>query len=163
LTGHLVLSTIHTNSAPETITRLLDMDVEPFLITASLEGVLAQRLCRVVCRFCKEPYRPDDAEMDELCVPQAWKDDPKFRLMKPNGCVNCEYTGYNGRTGIYEFIQVDENIRDLVVERAIAMEIRDYARKHMGMMTLREAALVKAAQGITTAYEVNYHTDSYKE
>jgi len=163
LTGHLVLSTIHTNSAPETITRLLDMDVEPFLITASLEAVLAQRLCRKVCRFCKEAYRPDEEELDELCVPQNWRDDPKFQLVKPKGCVNCEYTGYNGRTGIYEMIEVDENIRDLVVERAIAMEIRDYARKHMGMMTLREAALMKAAQHITTPYEVLYHTDSYKE
>lgn len=163
LTGHFVLSTLHTNSAPETITRLLDMDVEPFLITASLEAVLAQRLCRKVCRFCKEAYVPDKKEMDELCVPKNWQEDPKFKLFKAKGCVNCEYTGYNGRTGIYEYIQVDENIRDLVVERAIAMEIRDYARKHLSMMTLREAALLKAAQGITTAFEVLYHTDSYQE
>ena len=163
LTGHLVLSTIHTNSAPETITRLLDMDVEPFLITASLEAVLAQRLCRKVCRFCKEIYKPDKAEMDDLCVPQNWRDDPNFRLVKPVGCVNCEYTGYNGRTGLYEMIAVDENIRDLVLERAMAMDIRNYARKHLGMMTLREAGLMKAAQKITSAYEVLYHTDSYED
>ncbi|MBX3180259.1 MAG: Flp pilus assembly complex ATPase component TadA [Candidatus Hydrogenedentes bacterium] len=163
LTGHLVLSTLHTNSAPETITRLLDMDVEPFLITASLEAVLAQRLCRKVCRFCRETYKPDPKEMDELDIPKNWRDDPKFQLVKPKGCVNCEYTGYNGRTGLYEMITVDENIRDLVIERAMAMDIRDYARKHLGMMTLREAGLLKAAQGITSAAEVLYHTDSYKE
>lgn len=163
LTGHLVLSTLHTNSAPETITRLLDMDVEPFLITASLEAVLAQRLCRKVCRFCKESYKPDKKEMDELGIPKNWRDDPKFQLMKPKGCVNCEYTGYNGRTGLYEMIVVDENIRDLVLERAMAMDIRDYARKELGMITLREAGLLKAAQGITTAAEVLYHTDSYED
>lgn len=163
LTGHLVLSTIHTNSAPETITRLLDMDVEPFLITASLEAVLAQRLCRKICRFCKEPYVPDEKEMNELGVPSAWRKDPKFKLVKPKGCVNCEYTGYNGRTGLYEMVVMDEPIRDLVLDRAMAMDIREYARKHLGMMTLREAGLLKAAQGITTASEVFYHTDSYDE
>ena len=163
LTGHLVLSTLHTNSAPETITRLLDMDVEPFLITASLEAVLAQRLCRVVCRFCKETYKPDEKEMTELCVPQNWREDPNFKLVKPQGCVNCEYTGYSGRTGLYEMILVDENIRDMVLERAMAMDIRDYARKHLGMMTLREAGLLKAAKGITSASEVLYHTDSYED
>jgi type II secretory ATPase GspE/PulE/Tfp pilus assembly ATPase PilB-like protein len=163
LTGHLVLSTLHTNSAPETITRLLDMDVEPFLIAASLEAVLAQRLCRKVCRFCKESYVPDEDEMNELGVPEAWRRDAKFKLVRAKGCVNCEYAGYNGRTGLYEMITVDEGIRDLVLESATALQLRRYCRKHLGMMTLREAALMKAVQGVTTAAEVLYHTDSYED
>lgn len=163
LTGHLVLSTLHTNSAPETITRLLDMDVEPFLIAASLEAVLAQRLCRKVCRFCKEAYVPDEKEMEELGIPAAWSRDPKFKLFRAKGCVNCEYVGYNGRTGLYEMVSVDEGIRDLVLESATALQLRRYCRKHLGMMTLREVALMKAVQGITTASEVLYHTDSYED
>ena len=163
LTGHLVLSTLHTNSAPETITRLLDMDVEPFLIAASLEAVLAQRLCRKVCRFCKEPYVPDEKEMDELGIPSAWRRDPKFKLFRATGCVNCDYVGYNGRTGLYEMVSVDEGIRDLVLESATALTLRRYCRKHLGMMTLREAALMKAVQGTTTPAEVLYHTDSYED
>jgi type IV pilus assembly protein PilB len=163
LTGHLVLSTLHTNSAPETITRLLDMDVEPFLIAASLEAVLAQRLCRKVCRFCKEPYVPDEKEMNELGIPSAWRRDPKFKLFRAKGCVNCDYVGYNGRTGLYEMVSVDEGIRDLVLESATALTLRRYCRKHLGMMTLREAALMKAVQGTTTAAEVLYHTDSYED
>ncbi len=159
LTGHMVLSTIHTNSAPETITRLLDMDVEPFLIAASLEAVLAQRLCRRICRFCKEVYKPDEDEMLELGVPKAWREDPKFQLVKASGCQSCEYTGYLGRTGLYEMITVDEGIRDLVLESATSMRLRRYSRKHLGMITLREAGLLKAVQGITTAAEVMYHTD----
>jgi type IV pilus assembly protein PilB len=163
LTGHLVLSTLHTNSAPETITRLLDMDVEPFLIAASLEAVLAQRLCRKVCRFCKETYRPDEEEMDELGVPQAWREDSKFQLVKATGCESCEYTGYSGRTGLYEMVVVDEGIRDLVLESATSIQLRRYCRKHLGMMTLREAGLLKAVQGITTGAEVCYHTDNYED
>ena len=163
LTGHFVLSTLHTNSAPETITRLLDMDVEPFLIAASLEAVLAQRLCRRVCRFCKETYKPEPEDLEELGVPQAWKDDPKFRLVKSSGCQSCEYTGYSGRTGLYEMVTVDEGIRDLVLESATALELRRYCRKHLGMITLREAGLLKAVQGITTAAEVKYHTDLYED
>lgn len=163
LTGHLVLSTLHTNSAPETITRLLDMDVEPFLIAASLEAVLAQRLCRKVCRFCKETYKPDEEEMENLGVPAAWKKDPKFQLVKASGCQSCEYTGYSGRTGLYEMVTVDEGIRDLVLESATALKLRRYCRKYLGMMTLREAGLLKAVQGITTAAEVMYHTDLYED
>jgi len=163
LTGHLVLSTLHTNSAPETITRLLDMDVEPFLIAASLEAVLAQRLCRKVCRFCKETYKPDVEEMDELGIPRGWREDPKFQLVRSTGCQNCEYTGYNGRTGLYEMVTVDEGIRDLVLESATSLKLRRYCRKHLGMMTLREGGLLKAVQGITTGAEVLYHTDSYED
>jgi type IV pilus assembly protein PilB len=163
LTGHLVLSTLHTNSAPETITRLLDMDVEPFLIAASLEAVLAQRLCRKICRFCKETYKPDEEEMDALGLPPAWRNDPKLQLVKANGCESCEFTGYSGRTGLYEMVTVDEGIRDLILDSATSIQLRRYCRKYLGMITLREAGLLKAVQGITTAEEVLYHTDLYED
>ena len=89
--------------------------------------------------------------------------DPKFKLFRAKGCVNCDYVGYNGRTGLYEMVSVDEGIRDLVLESATALTLRRYCRKHLGMMTLREAALMKAVQGTTTPAEVLYHTDSYED
>ncbi|MEX2016035.1 MAG: ATPase, T2SS/T4P/T4SS family, partial [Candidatus Hydrogenedentales bacterium] len=163
LTGHFVLSTLHTNSAPETITRLLDMDVEPFLITSSLEGVLAQRLCRKLCRDCREEYRPDPDEMDELGLPQQWRKDANLRLYRPKGCAACDYIGYRGRTGIYEMMIVDDHIREMVLRRAMSHEIRIYARKKQGMLTLREEALIKAVQGITSPEEVIEHTEKYDD
>ncbi|HNZ47888.1 MAG TPA: ATPase, T2SS/T4P/T4SS family [Candidatus Hydrogenedentes bacterium] len=163
LTGHLVLSTLHTNSAPETITRLLDMDVEPFMITASLEAVLAQRLVRVLCKACRERYTPEKEEMDELSVPQAWRNDPKFAFFRPKGCAACDYVGYMGRTGLYEVMLVDEAVRELILERAMAHELRTYARKHQNMVILREEGLVKCIQGITSAAEVIAKTDRYED
>lgn len=163
LTGHLVLSTLHTNSAPETITRLLDMDVEPFLITASLEAVLAQRLVRVLCKVCRERYRPDDEELDELGVPMAYRKDPKFSLFRPKGCAACDYVGYMGRTGLYEMLLVDEPIREMILERAMAHELRKYARKHQGMVILREEGIIKCVQGITSPAEVIARTDKYED
>ncbi|MBP9004051.1 MAG: Flp pilus assembly complex ATPase component TadA [Candidatus Hydrogenedentes bacterium] len=163
LTGHLVLSTLHTNSAPETITRLLDMDVEPFLITASLEAVLAQRLVRTLCRHCRERYRPTEDEMARLGVPMAWRRDPNFMLFRPRGCAACDYVGYMGRIGLYEFLAVDEPIREMILERAMAFEIRRYARKHQGMRVLREEGIIKCVKGITSAQEVIDHTDLYED
>ncbi|NLN91711.1 MAG: Flp pilus assembly complex ATPase component TadA [Candidatus Hydrogenedens sp.] len=163
LTGHLVLSTLHTNSAPETITRLLDMDVEPFMITASLEAVLAQRLVRVLCKACRERYSPDQEEMDELGVPTAWRSDPKFAFFRAKGCAACDYVGYMGRTGLYEIMLVDEFVRELILERAMAHELRNYARKDQGMVILREEGLVKCIQGITSAAEVIAKTDKYED
>jgi type IV pilus assembly protein PilB len=161
LTGHLVLSTLHTNSAPETITRLLDMEIEPFLITASLEAVLAQRLARVLCRDCRQPYRPTEKEMDTLGLPKAYRQDPK--LFKPVGCAACDYRGYVGRTGFYELLLMDENVCDLILERAMAFDIRKYARKKLGMLTLREQGIVKAMKGVTSAAEVIAHTDRFDD
>ena len=161
LTGHLVLSTLHTNSAPETITRLLDMEIEPFLITASLEAVLAQRLARVLCRDCRQPYRPTEKEMDTLGLPKAYRQDPK--LFKPVGCAACDYRGYVGRTGFYELLLMDENVCDLILERAMAFDIRKYARKKLGMLTLREQGIVKAMKGVTSADEVIAHTDRFDD
>jgi type IV pilus assembly protein PilB len=163
LTGHFVLSTLHTNSAAETVTRLLDMDVEPFLITASLEAVLAQRLVRVLCRGCKEKYRPDVDELDELCVPVAWRKDPNFGLYRAKGCAACDYIGYAGRIGLYEMLLVDENIREMILERAMAHELRRYARKKQGMLILREEGLLKCAQGQTSPAEVIARTDRYDD
>ena len=163
LTGHLVLSTIHTNSAPETITRLLDMDLEPFLITSSLEAVLAQRLVRTVCRHCRKPYRPDEDEMDLLGLPMTWRKDPNLRFFRPEGCPACDYIGYMGRVGLFELLVVDDRVCELIQERAMAHDIRRYARKTLGMKTLREEGLIKCAQGITTVDEVLAHTDKFED
>ena len=163
LTGHLVLSTLHTNSAAETITRLLDMDVEPFLITSSLEGVVAQRLLRKVCKDCRVAFRPDKDLMDELGVPAEWRDDPNLKMFRAKGCPACSNIGYRGRTGLFELLTVDGTICDMILNRAMAYEIRKYARFKQGMRTLREEALIKAVQGITTPDEVIEHTDLYDD
>jgi len=163
LTGHLVLSTLHTNSAPETITRLLDMDVEPFLITASLEAVLAQRLVRALCRHCREQYVPDEEEMDLLGLPDAWRDRSKLHFFRKKGCPACDYIGYMGRTGLFELLVVDETVCDMILDRAMSYDIRRYARKHQGMLMLREEGIVKCQQGITSVEEIIAHTDLYED
>lgn len=163
LTGHLVLSTLHTNSAPETITRLLDMDLEPFMITASLEAVLAQRLVRSVCRHCREKYKADDEEMEKLGLPDAWRTDQNLMFYKAAGCPACEFKGYLGRIGLFEFLRIDDTIKDMINERAMSYEIRQYARKGLGMLTLREQGLIKCAQGQTTPEEILAHTDKYED
>jgi len=159
LTGHLVLSTLHTNSAPETVTRLLDMGVEPFLITSSLLGVLAQRLMRRVCRHCGEAYRPDEEEMDTLGLPKSWRKDPNLRFVRPTGCPSCDYVGYKGRMAIHEIMLMDETIQDMVNEKAMAYEIREYARKKQSMRTLRDQAIIRCARGLTTVEEALANTD----
>jgi len=161
LTGHFVLSSIHTNSAVETITRLLDMDVEPFLITSALEGVLAQRLVRRVCRDCRQPFRPEEEEMNELGVPKAWRKSDTFKLFRSKGCQACDYIGYRGRVGVYELLEINDHLREMILDRAMTHDMRKYARKQMGMLTLREQALVKAVQGITTPEEVITHTELF--
>jgi type IV pilus assembly protein PilB len=163
LTGHLVLSTLHTNSAPESITRLLDMDVEPFLITSSVLSVLAQRLLRRVCRHCGELYRPDDEEMEQLGLPDAWRVDSNLRFMRPKGCASCDFVGYKGRMAIHEMMMVDETVQDMVNARSMSYELRDYARKKQGMLCLREQGILKAAQHMTSAEEVLTHTDRIDE
>ncbi len=163
LTGHLVLSTLHTNSAPETITRLLDMDVEPFLITASLEAVLAQRLLRTLCRHCREAYRPEQREMELLGLPRKWREDPNLRLYKSKGCPACDYIGYMGRTGLFEIMVVDETVCDMILDRAMSFDLRRHARKKQGMRTLREEGIIKSIKGITSSEEVLAHTDKYED
>lgn len=165
LTGHLVLSTLHTNSAPETITRLLDMDVEPFLIVASLDAVLAQRLVRVLCRHCRQQYTPPIEEREQVGLPEAWLKDPKLQFFRPNpeGCAACDYIGYMGRTGLYEYLSVDETVCDMILERAMAFEIRRYARKELGMRTLREEGIIKCVKGITSVEELVHGTDKFED
>jgi len=163
LTGHFVLSTLHTNSAPETVTRLLDMEVEPFLITASLEAVLAQRLVRTICKHCRYQYRPEADEVENLGLPKEYAANPNLRLWKGKGCPACDFKGYMGRNGLYEMMLIDEPVCELILERAMAFDLRRHARKKQGMRTLREEGIIKAIKGLTTAEEVLSHTDKFDE
>jgi type II secretory ATPase GspE/PulE/Tfp pilus assembly ATPase PilB-like protein len=147
LTGHLVFSTLHTNDAPSALPRLLDMDVEPFLISTSVVGILAQRLVRVICKECKEKYAPQAELLRDLNVKE------KIDFYKGKGCNACKGSGYAGRIGIYELLLMSEEIRKMVIGRASTDEIRAEAKKE-GMRTLREDGLEKIQKGITTVEEV---------
>jgi len=151
MTGHLVLSTLHTNDAPSSITRLADMGIEAFLIASSLEGVIAQRLVRRVCEFCKEEIIPDIKEREFLNRYIEIKDN--FKLYKGKGCEHCLYTGYKGRIAIYEIMKIDEDFRSIISKSTDSKVIRDYALKK-GMKTLIQDGLKKAIDGITTIEEV---------
>lgn len=146
LTGHLVLSTLHTNDAPSAVTRLVDMGVQPFLLSSSLAAVMAQRLVRVLCRECMEGYEPIDEE-------KALFQNPPARLFRPRGCVKCLNTGYSGQTGIFEFMAVDHEMRDVVLKNPDSTTIKDYAVSK-GMKTLREDGISKAAAGVTSLDEI---------
>ncbi|MCA9116998.1 MAG: Flp pilus assembly complex ATPase component TadA [Planctomycetaceae bacterium] len=149
LTGHLVLSTLHTNDAPGAFTRLVDMNVEPYLVASTVEGVLAQRLTRVLCRHCREAYHPKPEEL----APDFPVDLLTGELYRPRGCRNCRETGYTGRTGIYELLRNDATIRKLCTEHASSGQIRDYALRQ-GMITLRQAGWRKVIEGVTSVEEV---------
>lgn len=158
LTGHLVFSTLHTNDAPGAITRLLDMGVEPFLITSSLEAVLAQRLVRTICSQCKEPYAPSDENLRELGLETHEIGAKQF--FRGRGCPACNNTGYKGRTGIFELFIMNDVIRALVLERAATVALRQKAQE-MGMQTLREYGILKIFDGETTPEEVIRETQLY--
>jgi len=149
LTGHLVFSTLHTNDAPSAFTRLVDMGVEPFLVSSSVIGVIAQRLVRVICEKCKESYEPTPAVLKELGLPEA----KKLKLHRGKGCPLCKGTGYKGRIGIYSVLKVTPKIQELIVSRAPAGDIDKVARSE-GMRTLREDCLDKVVNGITTVEEM---------
>jgi general secretion pathway protein E len=149
LTGHLVFSTLHTNDAPSAITRLLDMGVENFLLSSTIRGILAQRLVRVICPSCKE-IDPSIADKEELDILGIESDSPLFRGRR---CEKCAFTGYFGRTGIFELLIVDDDIRKLILKRADSNQIREMARRH-GMKTLLEDGAIKVKMGITTLSEV---------
>jgi type II secretory ATPase GspE/PulE/Tfp pilus assembly ATPase PilB-like protein len=151
LTGHLVFSTLHTNDAASTLTRLIDMHVEPFLISSSIIGVIAQRLVRVICKNCKEEYTPSKEIIDMLS--QEKEIDRNIKLYRGKGCPLCKNTGYLGRTSIFEIILLDEEIRSLIVSKASSSVIKETALKK-GMKTLRDSGLEKAINGITTIEEV---------
>lgn len=148
LTGHLVLSTLHTNTAIGAITRLHDMGIEPFLISSSLIAVMAQRLVRVLCPHCKEAYEPTASEKELLGISAT--DAVKFFHAK--GCSQCNMHGYKGRTGIYEYIEVDETIRRLIHERVSEQELTEYARR--SYPSIRDDGKRKVLAGLTTLEEV---------
>jgi len=151
LTGHIVFSTLHTNDAPTAITRLRDMGVPPFLITATVEAILAQRLVRKICVECRTEFEPSDELLLELQLPieQA----RKYKFYYGKGCQRCNNSGYKGRTGIYELMIVTDDIRDMVTGDASIDEMRNMARTQ-GMTTLREAGLKLIFDGVTTIDEV---------
>ena len=149
LTGHLVFSTIHTNDAASGFTRLLNWNVEPFLIASTVKGILAQRLVRRVCKECRQPY---EASEDELRMIGLEPQD-SFNAFKGKGCLACRNTGFKGRIGIYELLLVDAEISELVLEQAPGYKIREQARKN-GMRTLLEDGIIKINRGDTTISEV---------
>jgi len=154
LTGHLVLSTIHTNDAPSAITRLADMGVEPFLIASSLMGSLAQRLVRTLCKSCKEPYQPTEEELDEVGItPELMAKHGTGVLMRAKGCGECNNLGYRGRTGIYELMLIDDEIRQMILKNVDSNTIKKYAIQ-AGMVPLRDHGAIKVARGTTSAAEV---------
>ncbi len=155
LTGHLVLSTVHTNDAAGAITRLVDMGVQPFLVASSLVGVLAQRLVRVLCPGCKKPYAPTQEERDQAGLTDdvlRRAGNPRF-VYKAQGCPACQNTGYQGRTGIYELMLVDDDVRQLILKNVDSSTIKKAAVER-GMLTLMQHGAYKVACGITTAAEV---------
>jgi type IV pilus assembly protein PilB len=151
MTGHLVLATLHTNDAPGAATRLADMGVEPFLVTASLIGVLAQRLVRLICPSCKEAYTPPPDALRRLGLdPDAHRE---LELYRGRGCDGCRTTGYRGRTGVYELMVMNDRLRALVLAGSSADQIRAAARED-GMRTLRDDGVQKVMEGITTVEEL---------
>jgi type IV pilus assembly protein PilB len=151
LTGHLVFSTLHTNDAPTAITRLRDMGIAAFLITATVEAILAQRLVRRICSECRTEFEPSDELLQELQLPLDTA--RKYKFYYGKGCSRCNNTGYKGRVGIYELLTVTDEIRDCVASEQSADEIRDVAR-NQGMTTLRESGLKLIFDGHTTIDEV---------
>jgi type II secretory ATPase GspE/PulE/Tfp pilus assembly ATPase PilB-like protein len=155
LTGHLVFSTLHTNSAPETITRLLDMEIDPFNFADALLGILAQRLIRTLCK-CKEGYNPTEEEWDEIMevYGREWfpglgiKYSPQYTLYRPKGCSNCNNTGYKGRMGVHELLTGTDEVKRAVQRRASIDELRQLALQQ-GMRTLLQDAMEKALRGVT--------------
>ncbi|MBI4354392.1 MAG: Flp pilus assembly complex ATPase component TadA [Candidatus Omnitrophica bacterium] len=181
LTGHLVFSTLHTNDAPGAVTRLIDMGVEPFLITSTVHAVLAQRLVRRLCPQCRVSYQPTDEDLAalhltreglEASLNQVKEAAPaegsivhtamshQMTLMKAGGCAACQGLGFQGRMGLYELLPMSEEIRPMVLKRASVSEVREAARR-AGMRTLREDGLGKALQGETTVEEILRETQDY--
>ena len=157
LTGHMVFSTLHTNDAPSAITRLDEMGVEPFLTASSLVGVLAQRLVRVLCPRCKEAhtltYREVLERLEDFPIPEGKTLDDTTTIYEPKGCIACSNTGYKGRQGVFEFLQVSPEIKQLILRRSGVQEIKDLAVKQ-GMHTLRQEGIDKVIEGTTSIEEV---------
>jgi len=155
LTGHLVLTTLHTNDAPTAVTRLVDLGVEPYLLTATIEGIMAQRLVRKVCSRCKRPYTPSPQELMELGLREEDVEGKQF--FKGIGCPICKNTGYRGRTAIFEILVLNDEIKRLVLSNASTSELREAAIRN-GMRTLRDSGLLAVFDGTTTIEEVAKET-----
>ena len=151
LTGHLVLSTLHTNDAPSTISRMIDMGIQPFLVSSAVKLIVAQRLVRRICKECKEPQEALPELFEELGVPA--KDRKDFTMHKGRGCDACSSTGYSGRQGLYEVLPVTQTIARMIIEHRSVEEIKNKAEEE-GMLTLRADGILKIKKGITTADEV---------
>ena len=151
LTGHMVFSTLHTNDAPSAVSRLVDMGVKPFLVSASLRAALAQRLVRSICQNCKEPYQPTSAELSVLGITQDQAAGASF--MKGAGCPNCADKGYRGRKGVFEIFVVNSEIEEMIYNNVSIVELRSKARE-MGMRSMRNDGFRKVLAGITTLDEV---------
>jgi type II secretory ATPase GspE/PulE/Tfp pilus assembly ATPase PilB-like protein len=151
LTGHLVFSTLHTNDAPAAFIRLVDMGVKPFLVASGVRAILAQRLVRTICPTCREPYKPNELEVERLGFPV---DVSKIEVFHGKGCDNCNHTGYQGRVGVYELMPNTDEIRIMVMRGAAAGALRRAGRLG-GMTTMREDGWRKVLNGVTTIEEVN--------
>jgi type IV pilus assembly protein PilB len=151
LTGHLVLSTLHTNDAPSTVTRMVDMGIEPFNVASAVNLIVAQRLVRRICNECKQAHKYSEEELNVLGIPPA--EAQKLTFYKGAGCDTCGSTGYRGRQGLYEVMAMSSTLRRMVLRGASTEELRDEAVKE-GMLTLRSDGMVKVKRGITTLEEV---------
>ncbi|MFZ2875110.1 MAG: ATPase, T2SS/T4P/T4SS family [Phycisphaerales bacterium] len=160
LTGHLVLSTLHTNDAPSSIIRLIDLGMEPFLLTATIEGIVAQRLVRAICKNCKETYTPREEELMELNLRP--EDVAGKQFCRGRGCDNCNKSGYRGRMALFEIMVIDDEMRELIMKQANTGVLRAYARKR-GMRSLRECGLLAIYEGLTTIDEVVRETLSEED
>ncbi|MEG2288729.1 MAG: ATPase, T2SS/T4P/T4SS family [Clostridium sp.] len=149
ITGHLVLSTLHTNDAPSSVIRLIDMGIEPFLVATSIKGVIAQRLVKKICPSCKEEYIADEAEKKILKINNA----EKIVLYKAKGCASCNHSGYSGRLGIYEIMNIDRDIKDSIVKSNSTDEIKDIAIRN-GMKTIEDSCREQVLNGQTTIHEM---------
>jgi len=155
LTGHFVFSTLHTNDAASTVTRLMDMGVEPFMICSSLAGILAQRLVRRVCKNCQTFYVPSDSDLQRLGIDRSVVGDRKFSYGR--GCPNCNHTGYKGRKALTELMTINNEIREMIATGAAASALGEKARE-LGMRTLREDGLQAIFNGETSVDEVLRYT-----
>ncbi len=153
LTGHLVFSTVHTNSAPATITRLIDMGIEPFLVSSSIIGVLAQRLVRRICPDCRKSYQPHPEQLRELGIKEVSFHKLERRFFRGDGCDNCRQTGYRGRIGIHELLVMSEGVKNTILESSDSDTIKKQGLKEK-MITLRRDGVNKILHGLTTAEEI---------
>ncbi|MEW5918503.1 MAG: GspE/PulE family protein [Gemmatimonadota bacterium] len=149
LTGHLVFTTLHTNDAPAGVTRLIDMGIEPYLVSATVQAILAQRLVRMLCDRCAQPYEPNATDGSH-----ALRLAPNASFRRPIGCDKCAQTGYRGRTGVYELLVLNDRLRQMVVDR-VSLDVLREAARQSGMVTLSDAAWELAARGVTSIAEVS--------